>query len=496
MTIKNRLSISNLLMIIIPSLLALIIGFFGITALWMPLVQQNNIGVRDLEDFEKASTFMVQQIEAKLVETGEMDDRPKISEVAIYLRDLTGYTVQIETETGRSWTWGDEPNSYMPALRAAADQLDETGIISTGANAVTTKKVQTNDGVYRIYIYGSQLKTRSWPGKSPAQIVAGMILLSLIVAAFFANRFLTRFVFRHIKEAIEELSKGVRQIRDGNLAIKIQYKTDDEFRPICEDFNDMARRLRESVALIERQEKNRKELLAGMSHDLRSPLTSIKAYTEGLIDGVAKTPEAKLRYLEMIRTKVSDIERMIANLFMFSKMEMDDYPYYPESLDLAKELLSFLEQDGEEYKAKGLVINSDNVHSCGKIFADPMQLRRIISNILENSLKYKEGDVGDLCLSCKNYAGKLQIILKDDGPGVPIDALPRLFDVFYRHDPSRSNPNEGSGLGLAIVQKAVRQMGGSIWAENAVPHGLQITIELPEYQTEVRGPLHEKDFDY
>lgn len=481
MTIKNRLSISNFLMIVIPTILALVIGFTAIAVIWIPLVHQNNIGVRDLEDFEKASTFIVQQTSDKLMSENRKGKR-EISTVAEYLRSITGYTVQIIAENGDVQTFGSESPEDIEALRMAADHLNKPGIVSIGTNAVNKSIVVTPHGTYSLYVYGTELKTRVWPGRTAAKVAIVLIAAAVMLTIFLTNRFLTRFVFQHIQEALEELSQGVHQIRDGNLGIRIQHKTSDEFAPICEDFNDMADRLKKSVSLIQNQEKNRKELLAGMSHDLRSPLTSIKAYTEGLIDGVAKTPEAQARYLAMIQTKVNEIESMITNLFTFSKMDLEEYPCYPEILDLEKEVMALIRQNRDEYEARGLNIDCSNVRSCGKIYADPGQFRSIVSNILGNSLKYKEQVSGCVSIKTSHDQSSIQLLIEDDGPGVPEEALSKLFEVFYRSDPSRSNPQKGSGLGLAIAQKAVLRMRGSIRAENIEPHGLRMILSFPKYK--------------
>ena len=481
MTIKSRLSISNFLMIVIPTILALVIGFIGIAVIWIPLVHQNNIGVRDLEDFEKASTFIVQQTSEKLMSEDRKGKR-EISTAAEYLRSITGYTVQIIAEDGDVQTFGSESAEDIETLRLAADHLNKPGIVSIGTNAVNKSVVATPRGTYVLYVYGTELKTRVWPGRTAAKVALVLIAVAVMLTIFLTNRFLTRFVFQHIQEALEELSKGVHQIRDGNLGIRIQHKTADEFSPICEDFNDMAERLKKSVSLIQNQEKNRKELLAGMSHDLRSPLTSIKAYTEGLIDGVAKTPEAQARYLAMIQTKVNEIESMITNLFTFSKMDLEEYPCYPEILDLEKEVTALIRQNSDEYQARGLKLDCSQLHACGKIYADPGQLRSVISNIIGNSLKYKEQASGCVSIKSSYDANGIRLFIEDDGPGVPKEALTKLFEVFYRSDPSRSNTQKGSGLGLAIAQKAVFRMGGSIWAENVEPHGLRMVLIFPEYK--------------
>jgi signal transduction histidine kinase len=290
---------------------------------------------------------------------------------------------------------------------------------------------------------------------------------------------LTRFVFTKIKQSLDLLADGVHEIRDGNLDYRIVYEGNDEITPICEDFNNMALRLHQSVELTHKQEQNRKELLAGISHDLRSPLTSIKAYVEGLLDGVAKTPLAQNNYMQMIKTKADDIDHMVSKLFLFSKMDMGDYPYYPEVFDLKMEITSYVQATREEYLENGLKILMEQSDSNIMIFADPMQLRSILTNIMENSLKYKDKPEATAIITVNQNGSIVRIMIEDNGPGVPDEALDKLFDVFYRSDTSRSNPNKGSGIGLAITAKAITHMGGIIYAQNASPCGLRIIIEIP-----------------
>ena len=122
-------------------------------------------------------------------------------------------------------------------------------------------------------------------------------------------------------EPLELLSYGVDQISRGNLDYRFEYSNDDEFLPVCTAFNGMAERLE----LARRNEENRKELLLDISHDLRSPLTSIRAYVEGLSDGMASTPEMQKRYLDTIKRKTEDIEKMVSALFAYSKLDMEEF---------------------------------------------------------------------------------------------------------------------------------------------------------------------------
>ena len=294
------------------------------------------------------------------------------------------------------------------------------------------------------------------------------------------NRFLTKFVFNKIEKPIDILVEGVTQIKDGNLDYKIDYEENDEFLPVCNAFNDMASRLKESVDNTQRQEQNRKELIAGISHDIRTPLTSINAYIEGLLDNVAATPEMQQKYMHTIKQKAKDIDNMVDKLFMFSKLDLGEYPFYPEKIDIALEINKILDENKKEYIEKGLNINVTDPQNNLTVFADPVQFRNAVINILENSAKYKNKDTVNVDIKYFDEDDFVKIAIEDDGPGVEEKALSKLFDVFYRNDPSRNNPSKGSGLGLAITAKIIEKFNGSIYAENVSPTGLRIVFTLPK----------------
>lgn len=303
-----------------------------------------------------------------------------------------------------------------------------------------------------------------------------VMLALLILAIVFTNRFLTGFIFRRIAEPLDLLGDGVAHISRGDLDYTVSYNRNDEFTPVFEAFNEMARRLSESAERSASEEQSRRELFAGISHDLRSPLTSVRAYTEALLDGVARTPKDTKRYLTKIHLHEAEIEHMVEALFLYTKMELKDYPVHLQTLNLRTELLSICDEnpfdEHIEVDLSGVIPVS--------VTADPFLLERVVLNLLDNSRKYRRGDTAHVKVSAVVAEGGVTLSFSDDGIGVSEELLPRLFDPFYRTDPARNNPAGGSGLGLAIVREAVRHIGGQVHAENTTGGGLCIKIFLKE----------------
>ena len=173
---------------------------------------------------------------------------------------------------------------------------------------------------------GGQLETAFAGAKALAAIYAGTVILALLATVAFTNFYLTRSLFRHISAPLQTLVAGVERIRGGNLESPIGYTAEDEFKPACDAVDAMAARLKASLDAQSRQQQQRQELIAGMSHDLKSPLTSIRAYTEGLLDGVAKDEAARTRYLQTIYAKESELEALVNRLFSFAKLDLDEAP--------------------------------------------------------------------------------------------------------------------------------------------------------------------------
>ena len=325
--------------------------------------------------------------------------------------------------------------------------------------------------------------------KSFLILVAGLVLVMLallILSIIFTNRFLTRFVFRRVEEPLNLLTEGVSQISTGRLDYTIFYDRNDEFKPVCDAFNDMAMRLNRSAEQTAAQEQSRRELFAGISHDLRSPLTSVRAYTEALLDGIAKTPEDARRYLTKIRLHEAEIEHMVEALFLYSKMELKDYLVHLQDLDLRAECNRICEENPAD---EHLSIDLTEVQPL-TVTADPFLLERIILNLLDNSRKYRRGETAHVRIAAIRADNTVLLSVADDGIGVPEELLSRLFDPFYRTDPARTNPAGGSGLGLAIVREAVAHLGGTVWAEPAPGGGLDVKIRFREEKNNGEHPDH------
>lgn len=480
MTIKKRLFISNTLMLIIPALVSILMIFISVF-LFMNLFYKQFMDETVTENnLSHIHELLVEQSKEFLDSKEDVSDSKLYHTVEKYLSSQE-MKLEIYDDTGIVCTIGDSNSSQTEAvLVSAMESLGGEGSISMDGSYLYGEKILVNGETYHVMIYSSSEIQESQYNEFLVKNIIVILCIMIIAAVIVTNRFLTKFVFRKIEAPLDILTNGVHQIRDGNLDYRITYIGNDEFQSVCEDFNDMAARLNESVKITQKDEQNRKELIAGISHNLRTPLTSIKAYIEGLLDGVAATPQMQQKYMKTILTKVNDIDRMVDKLFLFSKLDLGDCPFYPEKLNIGQEIRSVITSNEKEYREKGMQIFCKDIPQDMEVYADPVQLRSAIINILENSLKYKDSETVTVKIYCENSAEDVSVIIDDNGPGVPPEALPKLFDVFYRSDPSRNNPNKGSGLGLAITAKILERFGGSIHAENLQPKGLRIIMTIPK----------------
>ncbi|WP_298836757.1 sensor histidine kinase [Clostridium sp.] len=473
MTIKKRLFISNFLMIVIPAIIGLIMVGGTMFAV-MEIMGTHDQNEKSFYDSKQKTDMLIHNwsrsinINQMKVDLDSFNEKHRDKKISLFIYE------------GKKLVYPLSTIKSTPIWDAA---ISQNGSHTFFMDNIAIYK--ENVGKYSIILEDTNFSSRNkQDGGAYDKVVFNLVvIMSLLIIAIIllTNRFLTRFVFKSIIVPLDTLVYGVRQIRDGNLDYNIEYNEKDEFEGICSDFNEMAQRLLDSVNARQKDEANRKELIAGISHDLRTPLTSIKAYVEGLDTGVASTPEIQKRYLDTIKNKTVDLEHIVSQLFLFSKLDIGEFPLYLEKADIGKELSNMIVNLKEEYKKKGLIITLiQNVKDI-YVQADIVQLRNAVINILENSVKYKNIEQCQMRILCEADDNNVEIKLEDNGSGVPEEALEKLFDIFYRTDPSRSNPSKGSGLGLSITAKIIEKLGGSIRAENIPEGGLAIIMMLPKY---------------
>ena len=244
-------------------------------------------------------------------------------------------------------------------------------------------------------------------------VYAGAVVTALLLTIAWTNLYLTRSLFRHISEPLDTLTAGVARIRDGDLDTPIAYEETDEFKVACDAVDEMALRLKASLEQqLERQKKQ--ELIAGMSHDLKSPLTSIRAYTEALLDGVARDDGVKQRYLKTIHTKEVEIEAMVNRLFELTKLDARAELVQLEPLELEQVMREITDAwDAAEIKLT-LDISPEL-----RIMADRELLSRITANLLSNSRKYSGQALMEVRISARAEGEHAVISFADHGTGVP-----------------------------------------------------------------------------
>lgn len=299
--------------------------------------------------------------------------------------------------------------------------------------------------------------------------------LFCIAAFIIVSSFFTRNLVRYIMKPLDALGAGAKRIQDNILTEEIVYSGDAEFETICDTFNGMQAHILEEQEKNRKYEKARNDMIAGISHDLRTPLTAIRGTIKGLLDGVAGTPERQDKFLQTAYRRTEEMNVLLERLFYVSKLETGNMPLNLVSVDVAAFINSYVK--GKQEYLEEAEITADTGTVTGFARADVEQLQRIFDNLVENSKKYAEAVPLKMKLTLNRSEKGFCICFSDNGIGVPEEKLPYIFDEFYRGDESR-NKKEGNGLGLYIVKYLIERMGGSVWAENA--DGLAVYMEIKE----------------
>jgi signal transduction histidine kinase len=340
-------------------------------------------------------------------------------------------------------------------------------------------QVQTeSDGtVYDISI------TDSADSQGRVHVMAKDLFISAFIILISVALVVGLWVYRSIAVPLVKLKKATQNIKEGNLDFVLDVEGNDEFSELCQDFEEMRRRLKESTEEKNLIEKENKELISNISHDLKTPITAVKGYIEGIMDGVADTPEKMDRYVRTIYNKTNEMDHLINELTFYSKIDTNRIPYTFGKLNVEDYFADCAEEVGLELETRGIeLVYANYVEKDVMVIADGEQIRRVIHNIISNAIKYMDKPKGIIQIRIKDVGDFIQIEIEDNGKGIGPKDLPYIFDRFYRTDVSRNSSKGGSGIGLSIVKKILEDHGGKVWATSRLGIGTIMYFVLRKYQ--------------
>lgn len=283
---------------------------------------------------------------------------------------------------------------------------------------------------------------------------------------------------RALAQRVATIAQGAQALAAGDLAVRVPEQGDDELAQLARAFNQMAGELYASAAEREALEESRRNLFAAISHDLRTPLASLRVMTEALADGMVDDPATTARYLATMRGQIGQLNHLIDDLFEVARIDAGAL-----KLDLQRVIPGVLvgdAVDGIQAQAseKGITLRCEAEANLPPLFIAPPQIGRVLSNILSNAIRHTPSG-GSVTLFAKALGNYVVFEVSDTGEGIAPEDLPHILERFYRGEKSRSRATGGAGLGLAIAKGIVEAHGGAIWVESTLGRGTQVRFTVP-----------------
>jgi signal transduction histidine kinase len=304
----------------------------------------------------------------------------------------------------------------------------------------------------------------------------GLLMLLLVACAVFSVTFGAAVADR-MTMAVEHLSAGAREVAQGNFSTRVEVASNDELADLAQSFNEMVAHVNHAAEMRDRSEASRRELVAAVSHDLRTPLTAIRAMLEALSDGVVDDPATVRRYHETMRAQVEHLSRLIDDLFELSQLDAGGLRLDLRSVELGSIVADAVESFAMSAGTRDTGLRLDLARPV-LVSAEPVKIARVVNNLIENAIRFAPaGSAVEVSVSqVGEYA---RVSVRDRGEGIDSADLPYLFDRFYRGEKSRSREYGGAGLGLAIARGIVEAHGGAVDARNDVGGGAVVSFSLP-----------------
>ena len=405
-----------------------------------------------------------------------------------------------------------EDEIYINEINALLEKNSAFLIIKKEGEVVysgNTKDIDLNEvyiaseGDREYYLMGDsplyvKQRTFTFPDGSPGQIIivtdaaaltprikltAIQTVIVIVTILFLGSTLLTVWLYKSIVKPVGELKLAAERIKNGDLDFSVESDTEDEIGELFTTFEDMRVRMKEQLEVGMQYELESKELMSNISHDLKTPITAIKGYVEGILDGVADTPEKQDKYFRTIYAKANDMEKMIEELFLYSKLDSNSETYSFAKVNLNDYFEDCIEEINVDLEAKNIDLGFFNYADKDVvIIADPEKLKRVITNIINNSAKYIGDKKGIINIRIREEAEFIQVEIEDNGKGIAKKEIPRIFERLYRTDASRNSAQGGSGLGLSIAKKIIEEHGGRIWATSKENIGTCICFVIRKYE--------------
>ena len=487
MKFKTTLLVTFLTIILLPLLLTMI-AFMSIGAYLMNA--QREFGLVNLDynmmsepaqTFERITEEIFEKVEIQIaLDETQMEDEEYLSELNQEIEGKASYI--IVRKDGDIYYTGNEE-----AARKIFPYLPSYGYANAGKEAGyyyndMSKLVRQLDFRFSDGSEGSFFVVTRINSLISKRLLVDMFI-AIVVILIFTSLMLTQWIQRGVFVPVNELNNAMKNIADGNLEYMLNTDSKGEIGELYKNYEEMRLRLKESTDEKFEHEKQNRELISNISHDLKTPITAIKGYVEGIMDGVADTPEKVDKYIKTIYNKANDMDRLINELTIYSGIDSNRIPYHFHRLNVADYFGDCIEEVGLDLESKNIELNYSNLVSPDTmIIADPEQLKRVINNIIGNSVKYLEKESGTIDIRILDEVDSIRIEIEDNGRGIAAKDLPNIFERFYRTDASRNSSKGGSGIGLSIVKKIVEDHGGYIWATSKEGEGTCLHFVFRKYR--------------
>lgn len=423
-----------------------------------------------------------------LSKNGEDDSSQKEFTAITDSLEGIGSMIYIISEDGVYYS-SENPDKIIELANSVTSVSLDRNMNYFGENGlVIVSHIAGNDKNYTVLIVNDNYTMENYNDRTVNQditsilfgrtgLIIGLMVLIFVVAIFVISLISSKT----ISKPISKLAKGAEELTKGNFDYVIDYDSTNEIGQTVKSFNYMVEQMKRSIEERDTIEQSRKEMIAGVAHDLRTPLTSVKGYVEGLRDGIASTPEKQERYLQTIYSSTLDMERLLDELLTTSRLELGQIELERESININDFMRDCAEDLSVQMEKAGFDFVYNNPYAEEKIMVslDTDRFGRVISNIVSNSIKYADKSrKGRVELELQSYSKSVIISLTDNGIGVSGENLSRIFETFYRADQARTRVREGSGIGLSVCKQIVELHGGHIWATSKQGEGLTVLISL------------------